>query len=324
MIDLSICIVSWEVKDHLARCLDSIREASLRLEYEVIVVDNASRDGSAPLVRRDYPWVRLLENSRNLGFAAASNRALKESRGRYLLLLNPDTVLPPGSLEEMVGFMDAHPVAGAAGGRLLNPDGSGQPSVRAFPSFRSSLEQFTILGDLGFFRRVRRRYLMELFDYSRPDPVDQPMGAALFLRREAVEKVGRLDEDFFLYFEEVDLCYRLREAGFEIWYNPACRIVHYGGLSSEQAGGESFYWLLKSQMVYLRKRFSPAAFTRFRMIFKPLLVAGVLWDLIGDSLSLGGRLLSSAPPEKVKSGKKRLRKRWEFIIHYLPNLLIER
>ena len=323
MMDLSIIIVSWQVKDSLSRCLNSIREASPRLEYEVIVVDNASRDGSAALVRRDCAWVHLLENSRNLGFAAASNRALQESRGRYLLLLNPDTVVRPGSLEEMVSFLDTHPAAGAAGGRLLNPDGSGQPSVRAFPSFQSGLEQFTILGDLGFFRRVRHRYLMKSFNYSRPAPVDQPMGAALFLRKEAGEKVGWLDEDFFLYFEEVDLCCRLRQAGFEIWYNPACRIVHYGGLSSEQAGGKALFWLLKSQLLYLRKHSSPAAFFRFRLIFKPLLAAGLLWDLIGDSLRLGVRVLTFTPPEKLKTGKKRLRKRWEFISHYLPKLLIE-
>ncbi len=321
IMDISICIVSWNVRDLLNGCLASIREAGSAIQLEVIVVDNDSRDGTAEMVEADFPEVRLLRNRVNSGFAAASNRALEESQGRYLLLLNPDTRVLPGSLEGMVAFLDGRPEAGGGGCRLLNPDGSLQESVRAFPTYCSSLAQFTILGDLGFFRKARQEYFMEGFDYTREAVVDQPMGAALFLRREAVEELGGMDDSFFIYFEDVDLCYRLAAAGRPLWYNPAASITHFGGESTGQAGGEATYWLLRSQMLYFRKNRGPGSARWFGLVFKIFLIPGLLWGIVRDGISLLGKRISAASPERIEKTAARLRKKCDFLNGYLLKFL---
>lgn len=321
--DLSICIVSWNVRDYLKDCLASIREAKPTLRHEIIVVDNGSGDGSLEMVEAEFPETVLIRNRVNSGFAAACNQAMEKSKGRYILLLNPDTLVRPGSLENMVRFLDARPEAGGGGCRLLNPDGSPQRSVRTFPTFQSSLRQFTILGDLGFFRKAKRKYFMEGFDYAREAEVEQPMGAALFLRREAVKRIGWMDESFFMYFEDVDLCYRLRAAGCPLWYNPEASLVHFGGVSTGQAGSRATYWLLRSQMRFFRKHYGPGSFLWFSPIFKILLVPGLFWGILQDGVSLLGKRLSGASPQRIEKTATRLRRKITFFSKYLVPFLFK-
>jgi len=321
-LDLSICIVSWNVKDLLRECLSSIGDAKPDLKFEVVVVDNYSRDGSADMVREEFPSVTLIPNRVNRGFASACNQAIRGSGGRYILLLNPDTLIQSGALEEMVRFLDERPSAGGGGPKLINPDGSLQPSVRMFPTFKSSLGQFTILGDLGFFHRTVNKYLARDFDYAGPSIVEQPMGAALFLKREAIDSVGLLDESFFLYFEEVDLCSRLTLSGRSLWYNPGAVIVHIGGASTGKAAGLALFRLMESQFKYFKKHFGPNPTARFKVIFKPLFLLGEYWSLIQNLVSLSGAYISGRPRAEKERKGARLRMRWDFLTKHLIDFLL--
>jgi hypothetical protein len=221
----------------------------------------------------------------------------------------------------MVRFLDAHPTAAAAGCRLLNPDGSLQPSVRSFPTPAAALGIFTLLGQLGFFRSARRRYLRADFDYSRESRIEQPMGAALFLRREAVERAGGMDEGFFLYMEEVDLCRRLADAGHEIWYNPQASIVHWGGKSTEQAGALAVFNLLRGLLRYFRKHRPGVGTSCFIAIFKPLCLSGTVWGMLGAGFSLLFRSLFGAPADKVEKSRRRFLGKWAFLNDYALEFL---
>jgi len=278
--EISICIVSWNVRRLLLKCLESVRRELAETTGEAFVVDNASRDGSAAAAAAAYPEFQHLPNDSNRGFAAACNQAMRRARGRYILLLNPDAVLSPGCLAGMVAFLDRFPQAGGGGCRQLNPNGSLQPSVRTFPNLLSGLDQFTVLGRLGILRPWRRKYLAAGFDYSRAGRVEQPMGAALFLRRQAVENTGWMDEGYFLYFEEVDLCWRLAQAGHPMYYNPAVFVTHYGGASTEQAGAKAGAWLLYGYFRFLTTRYGPETALRWRRRFAPLIRARLTLDLL--------------------------------------------
>ncbi len=319
--DLSICLVTWNVRDYLRDCLLSLRRARPEIDYEVLVVDNRSSDGTAVSVKTDFPEVSLIQNDRNRGFAAACNQAIRSSGGRYLLLLNPDTLVPAGSLEEMVRFLDQHPGAGGAGPKLINPDGSLQPSVRGFPTTAAAFRQFTILGDLGLFGRARSVYLQTNFDYQHPAVVDQPMGAALFLRRQALEEVGMLDEGFFLYFEEVDLCRRLSRAGWTVWYNPAAEIVHRGGESTRQEGGRSLLYFFQSQFRYFAKTAPPLRAHLFKLAFKPLAVLGIGWSMMLSGVGWAAGRLFGISPERGERKRVRFNLKKNFLTHQLLKFL---
>ncbi len=319
--ELSICIVAWNVREILRDCLSSIRRSVSGVKYEILVVDNCSGDGTGAMVKSEFPGVVLIRNTANRGFAAASNQAIRAGRGRYLILLNPDTLVREGSLEELVSFLDLRPSAGGAGPRLLNPDGSLQPSVRSFPTFASALGRHSILGQLGCFRRAGADYLQSNFNYDRPAVVDQPMGAALMLRREALAAVGLLDERFFLYFEEVDLCRRLTRAGWPLWYNPAAEIIHRGGESTVQAGARSLFYFFQSQFCYFAKVYPPLPVGIFKLFFKPLAILGLYWSMITGGLSLAGGYLVRRPEVRLTAKKSRLKLKGEFIFRYLIRFL---
>jgi len=320
--DISICIVSWNVKDLLRECLSSIYDSAPELRYEVVVVDNNSRDGSGELVRENFPKITLIPNRVNCGFAAACNQAIRQSRGRYILLLNPDTRIQSGSLEEMLRFLDERPFSGGGGPKLINPDGTLQPSIRNYPTFKSSLGRFTILGDLGFFRSSGNHYLARDFDYGCPSIVEQPMGAALFLRRDALDDVGGLDESFFLYYEEVDLCSRLSQAGRVIWYNPDAVIIHVGGGSTEKAGARARFQMQESQFKYFAKHFGSSPTMWFKIIFKPLFLMGEYWSLIRNLVSLMGTYISRGSRSEKERKIGRLKTRWNFLTKYMIDFLL--
>jgi len=245
-LDLSVIVVSWRTKDLLRTCLTSVRELTGRLRAQTIVVDNASGDGSAKMVVTCFPEVLLLVNERNMGFAAANNRGLRHAHGRYLLLLNSDTVVLPGALDAMARYMDEHAEVGALGPRLLNADRSLQSSARDFPTLSRDvialleIERWPLAGVPA--TRYMRRGSLYWDDHRRTQPVDWVMGACLLLRREAITEVGLLDDGYFFFGEEMDLCYRLRQKGWDVVFFADAEIVHLGGQSAARVPAARLMW----------------------------------------------------------------------------------
>jgi len=243
---ISIIIVSWKIKDLLKKCLASVESAAAGLAVEIFVVDNASDDSTIEMVKSDFPAVRLIANRQNLGFAKANNLALRQASGDYVLLLNPDTELQPDILKKSIDFFQSRPAAGALGAKMSYPNGQPQPSVRRLPAVWPILLMLLKLPKL--FPRLKSiaNYLAVDFDYSREQTVEQIMGAYIFMPRRVLEQIGLLDERFFIWFEEVDLCRRLRDAGYEIWFNPEVELIHHGGKSFSQQALIANQWIFFS------------------------------------------------------------------------------
>lgn len=256
--DLSIIVVNWNVKELLQACLQSLLEAGRArptLTIEIIVVDSASSDGSPQMVRDRFPQVRLIASPENLGYAKGNNVGIEVAQGRYLFLLNPDTVVQPDALGRMIEYMDAHPSVGVLGPQLLWPDGSVQSSRRCFPTLGSLFWESTLLGQWFPENAFIRRYHLADHPASQPQKVDWVVGAAILIRREAWQQVGPIDPDFFMYFEETDWCRRSAEAGWETHYLPAGQITHYEGKSSEQVVAARTLRFQRSKLRYTRKYF---------------------------------------------------------------------
>lgn len=230
--DLSIVLVYYRARDHLRACLPSLPDACEGLTYEVIVVDNASGDGMAAEIRQTAPDVRLLENSENVGFARGVNRGLGVARGRAIALLNPDTRVERGAFASLVRHLDTHPGSGAAGPKILDPDGSVQLSCRRFPTHWTGLfNRYSLLTRLLPNNPWSRSYLMLDFDHATTRAVDWISGACLVTRRDVVLRIGPMDESFFLFNEDVDWCRRMHDAGYEVVYLPEARCTHAIGAS---------------------------------------------------------------------------------------------
>lgn len=249
---VDIVIANWNTDELLTRCLDSVAAnvaARPELDVTTIVVDNGSTDDSVARVRSGYPWVELIANTQNVGFARANNQGVARSRGSYVLLLNSDTVLHDDALGQLVEFLADHPQAGAAGARLLNGDGSLQASCH--PMLTPGRELWRLL----FLDRLwpRAVYRQERWDTVTPRPVEVIKGACLLLRRAALEGVGPLDERYFMYTEEVDLCFRLAQAGWSLWYVPTAVVTHFGGASSSQMAERMYLELYRSKAQFYRK-----------------------------------------------------------------------
>lgn len=262
---LSIVIVNWNTRQMLTGCLDSLEQGIAPLDrssVETFVVDNASADGSATMVRQHFPWAQVIENAQNIGFAAGNNQAIAQAGGRYVLLLNSDTVVHPGALTELLAFMDADSTAGACGARLLNSDGTLQPSCQ--PMLTPEREFWC----LTFLERVwsRATYPMHTWDNFTPRRVDVIKGACLLLRRSAIDEVGLLDDGYFMYTEEVDLCYRLARAGWTLWYVPVAVVTHFGEASSRQMAETMYVQLHRSKVQFYRKFGGTARARRFKVL----------------------------------------------------------
>jgi N-acetylglucosaminyl-diphospho-decaprenol L-rhamnosyltransferase len=265
--DLAIVIVSWNVQGLLEACLTSVYGSLERssLRGEVWVVDNASTDGSAEMVRERFPQARLMANETNVGFAAANNQALRamgfssaepHELPRYVLLLNPDTEVLDDALAAMVRFLDENPQAGVAGAKLLYPDGHLQHSAFAFPTLAQAFLDFFPLHYRLLNSRLNGRYPHKLYERGEPFPVDHPLGAALMTRREAIQEVGLLDERFFIYCEEIDWCVRMKKAGWGVYCVPRAEVVHHEAKSTRQVRGEMFVALWKSRYLLFEKHYS--------------------------------------------------------------------
>lgn len=257
--DLSIVIVSFQVQECLERCLQSLERACDSLAAQIIVVDNASSDGSLEMVRDNFPRVEWIANPDNRGFARANNQGLERAQGKYLLLLNPDTEIRDDSVDaltRMVEFMDAHPRAGVCGPSLFYPDGTRQHSAFRFPSLAQIyMDLFPVNWRLRE-SRLNGRYPFAEYEKGRPFQIDHPLGAALMVRRETAGQVGVLDEDYFIYAEEVDWCMRIKRAGWEIWCVPAAKIVHHEARSTRQFRDTMFVELWKARFTLFRKQYS--------------------------------------------------------------------
>jgi GT2 family glycosyltransferase len=245
--DLSISVVSWNTRDLLEQCLDSVFSNSGDIDFEVIVVDNASVDRSQAMVRQRFPQVALVQNDTNMGYAAANNQAMDMSRGRYVLLLNSDTIILPGALDGAVRFMDCNSQAGAVGVRTVLPHGSVQATWFGFPSLWSELT--------GRLRKCERVLPLPAADGRLVDVVETESlaGHYLMLRREALNDIGVMDEEYYMYSEEVDLCRRLWNAGHRLYYLPYLTIIHYLGQSTKQRPLTMKAQLFKSKLLYFRK-----------------------------------------------------------------------
>ncbi len=255
--ELSVCIVNWNTCGDLEQALQSVFESDPKLGIEVIVVDNASHDGSAEMVRRRFTSVVLIESEVNSGFARGYNTAVGAATGRYLLVLNPDTVVHPGALSRLVQFMDSHPDAAAAGPRVLNSDGTLQYSCRRFPRPIVGVLRNTVIGRLAPRNRFTREYLMQEWDHNSVRHVDWLSGAAICIRREAWDKVGGFDEGYFMYSEDMDWCLRAQQAGWKVYYVPEAVIMHRIGRSSDQQPLAMVIQFHRSAARFYRKHYAP-------------------------------------------------------------------
>jgi N-acetylglucosaminyl-diphospho-decaprenol L-rhamnosyltransferase len=278
VIDLSIVILNWNVRDLLDRCLASIRPE--RFTIETIVVDNASTDDSLDLLRSKYPDVTVIANSINRGFTGGNNQGLRAAHGRYCMILNPDTEIVDDALEQLLVYLGAQPQVGALGPQLLNPDGSIQSSRRRFPTLATAFFESTWLQRWAP-RGLLRRFYLEDVSPSIVQEVDWLTGACTVFRREALDQVGLYDEqNFFMYSEEVDLCRRVKEAGWKIVYLPAAKVIHHIGKSSDQVVAARHLYFQTSKVHYFRKyhgRFAAA-------ILRSYLLLAYLWQIVLESI----------------------------------------
>jgi GT2 family glycosyltransferase len=266
--DLSIVIVNWNAKDYLENCLKSIYRETEDLAFEVFVVDNASSDGSREMIKKAFPQVSLIEEPENVGFARANNRALPECRGRYVLLLNPDTAVVDRCLEKMWNFMEQRPNAGAAGCRILNTQGDLDRfhSAKRFPTPFSKFFVDVHLDRIFLLGRFFGKYSIAGWDRSDEREIDVLSGAFMFVRRESIEEVGFLDERFFLLVEDIDWCRRIKEKGWKILFNPHAEIIHHSGISIDRVKSTRIKNAIFSYLIYFQKHHRRADRLVFRIL----------------------------------------------------------
>ncbi len=303
--DLSIIIVSWNVRDLLARCLRSL-QMSPRLVLsgatvsastsegrpytaEVIVVDNASADDSAAMTATDFPWVRLVANDDNRGFTGGNNQGLELATGRYVLFLNPDTEVLGDALPIMLDYLEAHPEVGALGPELHYADGSLQSSRRRFPTLLTGFFESTPIAWHWPDNPWARRYRMEETRADDDAVVDWVVGAALLARRAVLDQIGGFDEAYFMYSEEMDWQRRAKDAGWEVAYLPSAQIVHHEGKSSEQVTAARHIYFQTSKVRYFRKFHGPVAAGALRL--------ALVGSFAGEWLLEGGKRILGSKPE---------------------------
>jgi GT2 family glycosyltransferase len=291
MTDLSVVIVTWNARDVLLDCLASLerevlsRRDGARIEIETLVVDNGSVDGTADAVRERFPFAELIALPDNLGFAAGNNVGLRRAKGRHCVLLNSDTVVLHDALERCVRHLDDHPDVGVVGPQLLNPDGSKQNCVHNYPSLVTELVPKGLLEQL-----FPRRYPSKRYEHAAPIEVEAVLGACLFVRREVLEQVGLMPEDYFFFLEETDWCFRIRRAGWRVVHVPDARVVHVHGASTKKkVPAETRIEYHRSLYRFFRKNRGPVAGAGVFLLRVGKALLYVLADLPGALLSPRGR-----------------------------------
>lgn len=271
--ELSVVIVNYNVKAYLEQCLHTVEKAIAGIAGEVFVVDNQSTDGSVELVREKYPWVRLIANQDNVGFSRANNQAIREAQGDYVLLLNPDTVVGEDVFRKVIDFMNAHPKAGGLGVKMIDGTGHFLPeSKRGLPTPQVAF--FKIIGLTRLFPKSRLfgRYHLGHLPENEAAPIEILSGACMFLRKRTLDEVGLLDESFFMYGEDIDLSYRITLGGYENWYFPEARIIHYKGESTKKSSVNYVFVFYNAMAIFAKKHFT----ARSAGIF-PLLINGSIY-----------------------------------------------
>ncbi|MEO8289680.1 MAG: glycosyltransferase family 2 protein [Gaiellaceae bacterium] len=295
--DVSIIVVSYNAREHLERCLEAVAGGP----HEVIVVDNASTDGSPDLVREGFPSVRLVELGENRGFGAGNNEGMRVATGRYFLLVNSDAWPVGGAIDALVRFADKNPDAGVAGPRIVGIDGRLQASVRGFPTLWRLATEYFFLRKLAPRSRALNAFYGGGFDYGSVKDADFLMGAVLLLRREAVDEVGGFDESFFMFSEETDLCFRMHRAGWRVEFFPGAEFVHVGGASTKPEWGRMFREQLRGHLRFLAKHESPARAEQARkLLVASLRLRGLVYrGERGETYRNAARWLASAPAETL-------------------------
>lgn len=253
---LSVVIVSYNVKYYLEQCLRSVERASSGIECETIVVDNASSDNSLAYIKERFPDITVIDSNVNLGFARANNLAISRSKGEYILLLNPDTIVAEHSFVDFIDFMDKHPDAGGSGAYMLRTDGSfALESRRGLPTPFVAFCKMSGLSSLFPKSKLLGRYYMRYLNENETNPIEIMSGAYMFLRRAALEKVGLLDEDFFMYGEDIDLSYRILKSGYKNYFLPS-HILHYKGESTEKSSYRYVHTFYRAMQLFFNKHYA--------------------------------------------------------------------
>jgi GT2 family glycosyltransferase len=296
-VDISVCIANWNCRDLLRACLRSLFDPPAGLRVEVIVVDNASADGAADMVAREFPEVVLQRNPANFGFARANNQAAERAHGRYLFFLNNDTVVPPDALRQLVEYADTHPEVGMVGPRLCDARGQIQVSYRQRPTVGTLLHRTSLLRWTGLFRQAYRRYRRRDFDPHATRPVDVLMGAALLLPRQVFQACGRWDEEFLFGGEDLDLSFQVGRR-YPVVYHPGVQITHYGRMSTRQHIGYASSQMTVGMARYLRKTGCPRAAL---WAYKLVVVLDTPVQMLGKALQYAWRRVHGRRADAEKS-----------------------
>jgi len=300
MKDLSVIIINYNVKEFVQNLLYSIEKAKQNLSLEIFVVDNASDDGSVEIIREKFPYVNLIANRTNIGFGAANNLAMSKASGRHFLLINPDTIVKEDTLVKMTEFLNTNESAGIAGCKVLNPDGSLQlPCRRSFPGPWTSFTKVTGLSSLFPKSRLFARYNLTYLDENKTYEVDAVSGSFMVMKKETYDKIGGFDEQFFMYGEDIDLCYRCQKAGYKVFYVHETEIIHYKGESTKRSGIDETSLFYQAMNLFVKKHLSSsfivetilqfAIFIRKILAFinvYRLIIAGIIFDFLIFSVSL--------------------------------------
>lgn len=274
MVTLSVIIVSYNVKDYLAQALVSVQKAVSGISHEIFVVDNASTDGSAAVVKEKFPGITLIENEENTGFAKANNIAMKRAAGEYISMLNPDTIVREDTFSILLEAFDTYPEVGMVGCKILNEDGSLQLSCRrSFPTPWVSLTRMLGLSRVFPNSKLFARYNLTYLDADSVEEVDAVSGSFMIIRRKILETVGFFDEQFFMYGEDLDWCYRIKQAGWKILYYPKTSIIHFKGKSLNEREWNQIKLFHKAMVIFAEKHF------RLYSVFTPLwLLKSAIWS----------------------------------------------
>jgi len=274
---LSIIIVNYNTRDLTLQTLNSVYKNQGDNNFEVIVVDNASKDDSVEMIKKHFPQVILIQNNENLGFSKANNIAIKRSIGEYILLLNSDTIVMEDTLEKMIKYMNDNPDVGASGCKVVLPDGSlDKACKRSFPTPQNALYNALKLDRLFPQSKVFGEYNLTYLDENEIHDVDCLVGAFMMVRREVIEQVGLLDEDFFMYGEDIDWCYRIKQAGWRIVYYPKTKIIHYKGGSSKKKNTKIIYEFHKAMYLFFEKHYKD----RYSILLRYVVYLGIFSKML--------------------------------------------
>jgi GT2 family glycosyltransferase len=298
-VDLSVIILSWNTETLTRNCLQSIFQQKHSHRIQVIVADNASQDNTRAMVRSEFPQALLVEHERNLGFCAGNNRAIPHATGRWILFLNSDTIVTQGAFDTMVDFADADPTIGILGPKLLNQDGTLQYSCRRFPNLGAGFFRNTPLGRLFPNNRYTQNYLMSDWDHAEPRDVDWLSGAALMLRRETFEQTGAFDENYYMFCEDVDLCYRAHQSGWRVVYCPYAVIYHLIGQSTILVPARSTWLFHRAMYRFYKLHYAKST----PLLIRPLILPGLAARAAGQIIRYRWRRIKTLMAERKEAAK---------------------